>query len=155
MSSAGLQQLLTICDQYCAMHSITFNVKKSVCMFFRCSMNKTCDITNVVLSGNTIDYVHKTKYLGVLLCSDMKPSIDVCRQTNRFYAQANTLLRNFYYCSDDVKCVLFRSFCTNMYIVPHYGLTLHHLALKLKTSYNGALRRLLLIKKHIALALCL
>ena len=74
LSSAGLQQLLSICDQYCAMHSITFNVKKSVCMFFRCSMNKTCDITNVVLSGNIIDYVHKTKYLGVLLCSDMKTS---------------------------------------------------------------------------------
>ena len=29
--SAGLQQLLSICDQYCAMHSITFAVKKSVC----------------------------------------------------------------------------------------------------------------------------
>ena len=33
LSSAGLQQLLSICDQYCAMHSITFNVKQSVCMF--------------------------------------------------------------------------------------------------------------------------
>ena len=31
LSSAGLQQLLTICDQYCAMHSITFNVK-IICM---------------------------------------------------------------------------------------------------------------------------
>ena len=38
----------------------------------RCSMNKSCDITNVVLSGNIINYVHKTKYLGVLLCIDMK-----------------------------------------------------------------------------------
>ena len=27
LSSAGLQQLLSICDQYCAMHSLTFNVK--------------------------------------------------------------------------------------------------------------------------------
>ena len=27
LSSAGLQQLLTICDKYCTMHSITFNVK--------------------------------------------------------------------------------------------------------------------------------
>ena len=27
LSSAGHQQLLSICDQYCAMHSITFNVK--------------------------------------------------------------------------------------------------------------------------------
>ena len=34
LSSAGLQQLLSICDQYCAMHSVTFNVKKSVCMIF-------------------------------------------------------------------------------------------------------------------------
>ena len=59
LSSAGLQQPLSICDQYCAMHSMTFNVKKSVCMFFRCSMNKTCDITNVLLSGNNIDYCIK------------------------------------------------------------------------------------------------
>ena len=147
LSSAGLQQLLAICDQYCAMHSITFNVKKSVCMFFRCSMNKTCDITNVVLSGNTIDYVHKTKYLGVLLCSDMKTSIDVCRQTSRFYAQANTLLRNIRYCSDDVKCMLFCSFCTNMYCSPLWFNSTSSSIKKLKTSYNGALRRLLLIKK--------
>ena len=91
---------------------------KFVCMFFRCSMNKTCDITNVVLSGNIINYVHKTKYLGVLLCSDIKTSIDVCRLTSKFYAQANSLLRNFRYCSDDVKCMLFRSFCTDMYCSP-------------------------------------
>ena len=79
LSSAGLQQLLSICDQYCDMHSITFNVKK-----IRCSMNKTCDITNVVLSSNIIDYVHKTKYVLVLLQSNMKTSIDVCRQTISF-----------------------------------------------------------------------
>ena len=48
-------------------------------------MNKTCEFINVVLSGNIIDYVHKTKYLDVLLCSDKKTSIDVCRQTSKFY----------------------------------------------------------------------
>ena len=155
LSSAGLQQLLSICDQYCAMHSVTFNVKKSVCMFFRCSLNKTCDITNVVLSGNIIDYVHKAKYLSVLLCSDMKTSIDVCRQTSKLYAQANTLLRNFRFCSDDVKCMLFRSFCTNMYCSPLWFNSTSSSIKKLKTSYNGALRRLLLIKNHIALTQCL
>ena len=50
---------------------------------FRCITNKTCDITNVVLSGIIIDYLHKANYLGVLLCSDMKTSIDVCRQTSK------------------------------------------------------------------------
>ena len=144
LSSAGLQQLLSICDQYCAMHSIIFNIK-NLYAFFRCSMNKTCDITNVVLSGNIIDNVHKTKYLGVSLCSDMKTSIDVCRQTSKFYAQANTILRNFRYCSDDVKCMLFRSLCTNMYCFPLWFNSTSSSIKKLKTSYNGALGRLILI----------
>ena len=61
LSSSGLQQLLSICDQYCAMHSITFNVKNLYVCFFRCSMNNTCDITNAVLSDNVIDYLHKSK----------------------------------------------------------------------------------------------
>ena len=82
-------------------------------------MNKTCNVTNVVLSDNVIDYVHKTKYLGVPLCPDMKTSVDVCRQTSQFYAQANILLYHyFYYCSDDVKCMMFRSFCTDMHCSP-------------------------------------
>ena len=103
-------------------------------------MNKTCDITNVVLSGNIIDYVHKTKYLGVLLCSDRKTSIDVSRQSRKFYAQANTLLRNFCFCSDKVKSMLFRSFCTNMFSAPlWFNFTLSSIN-KLKTSYNGVLR---------------
>ena len=103
-----------------------------------------------------LDYVHKTKYLCVHLCSNMKTSIDVCRQTSKFYAQANTLLRNFCYCSDDVKYMLFRSFCTNMYCSPLWFNSTSSSIKKLKTTYNGALRRrLLLIKKHISLAQCL
>ena len=49
LSSAGLQHLLSICDQYCATHSLTFNVRKSVCMFFKSKMNKLCDNVPVVL----------------------------------------------------------------------------------------------------------
>ena len=35
LCSAGLQQLLSICDQYCASHSLTLNVSKSVCIFLK------------------------------------------------------------------------------------------------------------------------
>ena len=101
LSSAGLQQLLSICDQYCASHSLTFNVRKSVCMFFKSKMNKLCDVP-VVLSGNNIDFVHETKYLGVIINSSMKTSSDV-RQTRKFYAQTNMLLHNFRYCTNDCK----------------------------------------------------
>ena len=129
LSYAGLQHLLSICDQYCVSHSLTFNVRKSVCMFFKSKMNKLCDNVPVVLSGNTIDFVHETKYLGVIINSSMKTSSDVVRQTRKFYAQTNMLLRNFRYCTNDVKCTLFKSFvliCT----VALFGLTPLHLPLK-------------------------
>ena len=100
---------------------------------------QTCDILNVVFRGIIIEYVHKTKYLGVLLCSDIKISIDVCPQRSKFYAQANTLLRNFRYCSNNVKCMLFRSFCTNMYCSPLWYNSILSNIKQLKTSYNGAL----------------
>ena len=85
----------------------------------------------------------------------MKTSIDVCRQTSKFYVQANTSLRNFRYCLNDVKCMPFRLFCTNKYCSPLWFNSTSSSIKKLKTSYNGALRRLLLIKNHTALAQCL
>ena len=113
-----ITELLSICDKYCVSHSITFNVKKSVCMFFKSSVKNDCGYANVYLSGNHIDFVQKFKYLGVLINSSMKTSIDVSRQTQKFYAQANMLLRIFYYCGREVKCMLFKSFCSNIYCCP-------------------------------------
>ena len=74
-------------------------------MLLKSKMNKLCDIVSVVLSGNNNDFVHETKYLGVIINSSMKSSSDVVRQTRKFYAQANMLLRNFCYCINDVKCL--------------------------------------------------
>ena len=118
ISSAVLQKLLSICDAYCARHSITFNVKKSVCMFFKSTVNKHCDNSTVFLSGNHIGFVQEVQYLGVLLNPTMKTSIDVSLQARKFNAQANMLLRNFRYCSNEVKCNLLKSLCTNMYCCP-------------------------------------
>ena len=58
LSSAGLQQLLVQCDDYCRIHSITFNVSKSICMFFKSDVNKKFHTTDMFLSGRAIDFVH-------------------------------------------------------------------------------------------------
>ena len=81
LCSAGLQQLLSICDQYCASHSLTFNVSKSVCIFFESRMNKLCDNISVELDGNNIDFVHEIKYLSVIINSSMTSSDVVCQTT--------------------------------------------------------------------------
>ena len=137
-----------------ASHSITFNVKKSVCILFKCTVNKHCDNSTVFLSGNQIDFVQEVEYLGVLLNPSMKTSIDVSRQTLIFYAQANMLLRNFRYYSNEVKCSLFKSFCTNMYCCPLWFNSTSSSVKKLKCSYNSVLRRLLCLI-HVVQVQCL
>ena len=114
----NLPEIKSILSYLILSYLITFNVKKCVCMFFKSSVNKPCDYANVYLGGNHIDFVQEVKYLGVLLNSSMKTSIDVSRQTRKFYGQANMLLRNFRYCGREVKCMLFKSFCTNIYCCP-------------------------------------
>ena len=116
-------------------------------LFVKSKMNKLCDNVPVVLSGNNIDFVHEIKYLGVRIKSSVKTSSDVVRQTRKFYAQTNMLPRNFRYCSNDVKCTLFKSFWANMYCCPLWFNPTSSTTKKLITSYNSALRNLLLIKK--------
>ena len=82
---------LSIWDKYCASHAITFNIKKSECKFCNNSVNKHCKYTNVYSSGNQIELV-QVKYLGALLISLMKTSIDVSRQTRELDATAQLLL---------------------------------------------------------------
>ena len=98
-------------------------------MFLKCTVNKHCDNSTVFLSGNQIYFVQEVKYFGVLLNPSMKTSIDVSRQTRKIYAQANMLLRNFRYCSNEVKCILFKSFVPICIVVPS-SLILHLLVLK-------------------------
>ena len=108
LSSADLQKLFSICDEYCASDSITFNVKKSVCMFFKCTVNKHCYNSTVFLSGNHIDFVQEVKYLRILFNFFIKTFIDASRRTRKFYDQINMLLRTFRYCGNEVKESLFK-----------------------------------------------
>ena len=86
--------------------------------FFLSNMTKLWNNFSVVLSDNNIDLVHETKYLQVIINSSMKTTSDAIRQSRNFYSQANILLRNFRYCTNDVKFMLFKSFCINMYCCP-------------------------------------
>ena len=115
LSSSGLQHLLNICSDYCERHDLTFNAKKSMRMYFSTSINKHCGLPVIYLGNCECQFVNEVKYLGVMIHSSMKTTIDVTRQTKKFYMQTNLLLRNFRHCSDDVKCSLFQTYCTNMY----------------------------------------
>ena len=44
------------------------------------TLHRRTVIVPVVLSGNNIDFVHETKYLGLIINSSMNTSSDVVRQ---------------------------------------------------------------------------
>ena len=72
LSSAGLQQLLNICSGYSELHDLTFNAKKSMCMYFSTSMNKHCGCPVIYLANSICEFVKEVKYLGVMIHSSMK-----------------------------------------------------------------------------------
>ena len=55
----------------------------------------------VYINNNKLDYVGNVKYLGVIICYDMKDDEDMLRHLRSFYARSNSTLRKFHNCSVD------------------------------------------------------
>ena len=56
-------------------------------------MNKHCGCPVIYLGNSICEFVKEVKYLVVMIHSSMKTTIDVARQTRKFYLQANLLRR--------------------------------------------------------------
>ena len=134
-----------MCNDYCDLHNIKFNAKKSVCLFFRSSVNKSCALPKIFICDTICEFSNEVNYLGIMISSSMKTTIDVKRQTRTFYARANLLLRNFRHCTDKVKCYLFQSYCKSMYCSQLWFNSTKDSLRKLRITYNTVLRRLLCI----------
>ena len=70
---------------------------------------------DVYINHNKLDYVVQVKYLGVIICDDMKDDEDMLRHLRSFYARSNSILRTFHNCSVDVKLYLFHAYCCTIY----------------------------------------
>ena len=59
--------------------------------------------------------VDKCKYLGIIIREANRDG-DIKRQMRKCNANVNLLLRKFSYCSPDVKCYMFKSYCATRII---------------------------------------
>ena len=64
------------------------------------------------------------------------------------YANANLLLRKFSRCSVNVKCYLFKTYCSNLYCAPMWFDCTKTVLTKLKVAYNNSLRRFMGLPWH-------
>jgi len=67
------------------------------------------------MGGKNLKSVNHYKYLGAVLNTELSDDKDIQRQMRLKYCAANKLRASFSRCSNAVKNVLFRSFCTPMY----------------------------------------
>ncbi len=110
-SSAGLQQLLTLCSYYG--HIIFYIILIRVWLWFA-EEDKSIHFAVFKLSNKSLTICAKVKYLGHFITERMTDDEDIERQRCMMYIQANILLRKFSFCSDEVKVSLFKVYCTTL-----------------------------------------
>ena len=66
----------------------------------------------------------------------------------KMYANANLLLKKFSRCSVNVKCYLFKTYCSNLYCAPMWFDCTKTVLTKLKVAYNNSLRRFMGLPWH-------
>ena len=72
-----------------------------------------------------------------LMLTEVKPRIYL----RKIHVNANLLLRKFSRCSVEVKCYLFKTYCSNLYCAPMWFDCTKTALKKLKVAYNNSLRR--------------
>ena len=95
-----------------------------------------------VLSGNNLKHVVNHKYLGVQLTANYKDDTDIRQQCRNVYSRGNMLIRNFKTCSNEVKCHLFKTFCSNIYCSTLWCWFTDESMRRLKVAYNRILEYL-------------
>ena len=94
-----------------------------------------------------IPAVDNCNYFGIIV-SETNCDGDLKRQLRKYYANPNMLIRKFSYCSPDVKCCMFKSYCPTMYCSFMWFDSTVTSMNKMKIAYKNGLRRLLNLPKY-------
>ncbi|CAL4193970.1 unnamed protein product, partial [Meganyctiphanes norvegica] len=139
-SSAGLKQLLAVCERFGQDNDILFNASKSAIMLFKSRFMPNFNIPSFTLNNNCIDIVDNFKYLGHFLTNNLSDKMDIERQRRKLYAQGNSLIRKFHMCTLETKLILFNTYCSSMYTVQLWGNYTQTAINKLYTAYHNILK---------------
>ena len=98
---------------------------------------------NIYLDDKLLVYVKSFKYLGHIICSNLRDEDDINREIRNLYARGNTIIRKFSFAPVDVKCTLFKSFCYSLFSCSLWANARRASLYKLNVCYNNIMRKLL------------
>ena len=153
-SRLGLQKLVDRCQSFALERSISFNVKKTVCMTFNpqrpyssshLSNSKSPIIT---LCGSVLTWVTHFKYLGHVIDDKLKDDGDMRRIKRSLYYSANMLCALLGQANKDVLMKLFKSYCTNLYGCELWDVVRDKTAFRqLCVAYHSCIKKLVRVPK--------
>ena len=111
-------------------------------MTFKTKNARSTAIPVLKLGGQYVNSVDQYKYLVILLDTELSDDKDIQRQLRYQYCATNKLRASFSRCSNAVKSVLFRSFCTPMYVSQLWCNFRKSCMQRLRVAYNFGCRAL-------------
>ena len=150
-SPSALQKLITICERFASNNEIIYNPNKSRIMCIQPNKDKV-KVPVFTINGKNVMIVEQFKYLGFCISSDMKDDCDINRQIRSFYSRGNIVIKCFRHCSDEVKSLLFKTYCSNMYCSHLWSKYSIYSFRKLKTSFNRIFRMLFNLDRRASIS---
>ena len=89
----AMQQMLSVCEQFCAEFCLSFNAKKSRVLSF--GKKSRTPLSPLVLNGENITAINEWKYLGCTIGSDARGRFTISTRSElcSFYGASNSVLR--------------------------------------------------------------
>ncbi len=100
------------------------------------------------LDNKVISCVNKEKYLGCFITENLSDDDDLQRQMCSIYARGNSLIRNFRKCTDEIKVLLFKTYCTGFYSSTTWSSYKSKSLDKLKVAFNNIFRILMSVGRR-------
>lgn len=95
-----------------------------------------------MINSTDIEFVKEIKYLGYIFTYNCNDDAHVESLYRGLCVRSNTVFRNFSKCDDNVKEVLFKSFCTSFYCLPAVIRVKVSIVNKLRVCYNNSFRKI-------------
>ena len=146
-SPTALQRLVNYCVDFTNVNDALYNSTKSKLLVVKSAQYNTVSVPPMLLNNVPLPIVDQIKYLGVFITSNMSDNTDIDRQKSYIYGRGNNLIKCFKYCTEDVKTLLFKSYCTNLYCSHLWSVFTKRCLGNLTTAYNQMFRMLLAIRR--------
>ena len=149
-SAKGLQKLINVCELFALSHNIIFNINKTRGVYFPTKRLQLDFEPTIVLNCKQIKFSSSVLYLGVHINNTLLDDMDINRQVRSLYCIANRLRRSFSYCSNYIKNILFRSYCTSMYSCQLWCNYHQYSMNRIRVAYNNTYRILHNIARNVS-----